>query len=187
MRDFGFVELPRRKGEHNKFAVRLGNAAAVIEVEGTGYGFGAWTKVFRAVDADTSYYGLPIGALLLQRQGLGARNLKKRRCRPLSQLGEIEAAAALLLEHAKDVLTGDFSKLDEIAERERLLQEERLANALTGEEKAAVVAASEAGHAFKRGDYGKVVELLEPHLAGLPESQRRRLEIAKTAIAERKK
>jgi hypothetical protein len=188
MREFGFVELPLRKGKYvNKFAVRIGNTAAVIEVEGTGYGSGAWTKVFRAGDADTSYYGLPIGALLLQRQGLSPTDLKKRRGKPIGQLGEIQAAAAMLLEHAKDVLSGDFSKLDEIAEQQRLLKQEWLSNALSGEEKAAVVAASEAGHAFKRGDYGKVVALLEPHLDRLSESQRRRLEIAKTAMAERRK
>jgi hypothetical protein len=81
----------------------------------------------------------------------------------------------------------DYCKRHSTGQTQRLLKQEWLANALTGEENAAVAAASEAGHAFKRGGYGKVVELLEPHLALLPESQRRRLEIAKTALAERKK
>jgi hypothetical protein len=62
---------------------------------------------------------------------------------------------------------GDFSELERIAEQQRLFEQEQLEKALPMEQKGAVVAASEAGHAFKRGDYAKVVELLESHLPDL--------------------
>jgi len=43
-------------------------------------------------------------------------------------------------------------------------------------------AASEAGNAFKRGDYAKTVKLLESHLPHLSPSQRKRYELAKKAM-----
>lgn len=189
MRDMGFVELDPRRGEQvNKFAVRIGNGKVVIEVEGINYGFAAWTKLFRASASDDDRYGLPIKELLRRRQGVGARETRrqrKRRRQSPDQLGDIRNAAEAIFEHAKDVLEGDFSALDEIVEQERLLLREQRVKALSREAKAAVVAASEAGHAFKQGDYRKVIALLEPHLSHLTPSQLRRLEIAQRALAER--
>jgi hypothetical protein len=189
IRDLGFVELPPRQGEHlNKFAVRIGNGMAVIEVEGIGYGTAASTKIFRASDAEDNRYGLPIGALLRQRQGLDAKETRKRQTRRSKlpdQLGDIRDSAAAILEHARDVLAGDFTALDQIVARERLMREERQAKALPPEIKAAVVAASQAGHAFRRGDYRKVIELLKPHLPHLPQSQQKRFQMAQRSLATR--
>src|SRR5262245_17103359 len=179
LRSKGFVELPRRKGEYvNKFSVRIGSAATILEVEGIHWGTAAWTKVFRASDGGDDREGLPIHKLCQLRQGLTAKQVEKaqkRRQKWPDQLAEIKETAATILEHAMDVLEGDFSDLDALAERERHIREEQLAKAPTKEQKGAAVAASEAGHAFKRGDYAKVIELLEPHLPHLSASQRKRL------------
>jgi hypothetical protein len=185
MRDMGFVELKVPKDRrYNEFIVRIGNGVTVIEVEGINYGFGAWTRVYRAADADTDYYGLPIYHLIRKRLGLSDKDLKKlqKRKKTDGQLAEIREEAENILKYTEDVLLGDFSALDEIIEQERLLAEEQLKRQLPPEKKAAVIAASEAGHAFKRGDYKKVVALLEPHLPHLPPSQRKRLGIAKKAM-----
>jgi hypothetical protein len=189
MRDMGFVELDPRRGEQvNEFAVRIGNGKAVIEVEGINYGFAAWTKLFRASAADDDRYGLPINELLRRRQGAGVREAtkqRKRRRQSPDQLGDIRNAAEAIFEHAKDVLEGDFSALDEIVEEERVLLQEQSVKPLSREAKAAVVAASEAGHALKQGDYRKVIALLEPHLPYLTPSQLRRFEMAQRALTER--
>jgi len=178
MRSMGFVELPGRQGKGvTCFTVRLQNATTIIEVEGIHYGTAAWTKVFRASDKEETGAGLPIYRLLQLRQGLTAKQHRRRNRQ--GQLAEVEETAAAIIKHAGDVLLGDFSELERLAETERLLQRKRLEKALPREEKAAAVAASEAGHAFKRGDYAKVVELLEPHLAHLSPSQRRRYAVAK--------
>lgn len=184
-RAMGFVELPRRQGtDVNTFTVRLGNATTIIEVEGIHWGTAAWTKVFRASDSEASRQGLPIDKLLQLRQGLTAKQVEKalkRRRKQSNQLVDIKETAAAILEYARDVLMGDFSELEQIAEQQRLCDQEQLKKALPMEQKGAVVAASEAGHAFKRGDYAKVVELLKPHLPHLSPSQRKRYAIAKKA------
>jgi hypothetical protein len=185
MRDKGFVELrgPKDNRRYNEFTVRIGNGVTVIEVAGINYGLAAWTRVFRAADADNDYYGLPIYHLIRKRQGLSDKDLnklrKKRKSKSDSQLVDIRKHAEDILKHAQDVLIGDFSELDEIVEQERLLAEERLKRQLSPEKKAAAIAASQAGHAFKRNDYKKVLALLEPHLPHLSASQRKQLAIAK--------
>jgi hypothetical protein len=181
IRTMGFVELPRRQGRDvNRFSVRIGNATTVIEVEGIHWGTAAWTKVFRTSGPRASG-GLPINRLLQLRQGLQFERASKRRRKQPDQLADATETAAAILEHARDVLMGDFSELDRIAEQERLFRQEQLKKALPKEQKAAVVAASEAGHAYKRRDYARVVELLEPHLPHLSPSQRRRYAAARKA------
>jgi hypothetical protein len=181
MREMGFVELRPRHGKNrNHFAVCIGNATTVIEVEGIHWGTAAWTKIFRAPEIDGDPYGLPIHKLLQLRQR-ECPGKRKRRRRSAGQLAEIRETAAAILAHARDVLEGDFSKLEEIAEGERRLRQQQIERQPTSEQKAAAVAASQAGHAFKRGDYRKVVELLEPHLSNLSPAQRRRFETARGA------
>ena len=184
MRDLGFREVEPRKGRHaNKFTIRIGNPTTVIEVEGIHWGSAAWTKIFRASDAEDGYYGLPISKLVRLRQGL-TENARKRLRKSSGQLSDIDNMACAIIEHAMDVLMGDFSALDAIVEQERILHQEQLAKALPKEQKEAVIAASQAGHAFKRGDYLGVVALLAPHLPYLSASQRKRFELAKKTIEE---
>ena len=183
MREFGFVEFPPRHGRHvNRFTVRLGNATTTIEVQGINWGTAAWTRVFRTPESDSDYDDLPINKLLQLRLGLSAKEVEKaqkRRRKQPDQLGDIRDTAAAILEHARDVLSGNFSALEEIADQERRFRQEQLDKALPVEQKGAIVAASRAGHAFKRGDYRKVVELLEPHLPNLSASERKRLATAR--------
>jgi hypothetical protein len=172
----GFRELGKRPGEFvNEYSVRIGNETTVIEVEGINYGMNAWTKVLRASEADQDRYGLPIGSLLAQRMRSSGG---KPGARPQGQAAQIQASARLILEHAKDVLGGDFSALDELARAEQEREAERRAQAPSSKERATLVACAKAGHAFKRGEHNKVVELLGPHLASLSSAQRKRYEIA---------
>jgi hypothetical protein len=172
----GFRELGRRPGEFvNEFTVRIGNQTTVIEVEGINWGMNAWTKVLRASEADQDRYGLPIGSLLAQRiRAAGG----KPASRPKGQAAQIQAWARLILEHAKDVLGGDFSALDALVRAEREREAERRAQTPSAEQRALLAAAAKAGHAFKKGDYQKVVELLRPHLVLLSSSQRKRYDVA---------
>ena len=177
----GFVELARRSDPYaNEFAVRIGNSTTVIEVQGIHWGADAMTLVFRSHDADTDRYGLPIGELLAMRR---AGDTPKNRSAQ-GQHAQILAAAANIIRYAQDVLSGDFAALDAIVEQNLRLQEERLARAPSPQQRAANVACSEAGHAFKRGEYPRVVELLAPHLELLPPSQKKRYEIARQRAEE---
>jgi len=125
MRSMGFVELPGRQGKGvTCFTVRLQNATTIIEVEGIHYGTAAWTKVFRASDKEETGAGLPIYRLLQLRQGLTAKQHRRRNRQ--GQLAEVEETAAAIIKHAGDVLLGDFSELERLAETERLLQRKRL-------------------------------------------------------------
>ena len=123
MRDKGYVELEPRKGEFvNEFSMRIGNGVTVIEVEGINWGMHSWTKVFRASESAGDAYGLPIGKLLDKRQGLSAKQVRKRQnlqVKRADQLAEIRETAQAIIEHADDVLSGDFTALDQIAEQER--------------------------------------------------------------------
>ncbi len=174
--DQGFRELGRRPGEFvNEFTVRLGNQTIVIEVEGINWGMNAWTKVLRASEADQDRYGLPISTLLAQRiRAAGGKPAHK----PKGQAAQIQALARLILEHAKDVLRGDLSALDALVQAEREREAERRARAPSAEQRALLAATARAGHAFKRGDYTQVVELLRPHLTLLSSSQRERYDVA---------
>jgi len=170
----GFSELPAPPGPStNPFTTRIGNSTTVIEVEGIHYGTSAWTKIFRANCSDSDQYGLPIRALLATR---APRPAKVRR--PDGQRAQILQDAADIIEYAKDVLSGDFIALDGIANQQRRLEQERIANAPSPRQRAANAACSEAGHAFNRGDYETVVDLLQPHLELLSPPQRKRYEIA---------
>jgi hypothetical protein len=175
----GFRELPRRPGAHlNEFSLRIGNSTTVIEVEGIGYGAEAWTKVFRAGEADDEPYGLPIGELLAlrapKRQGAAGR--------PVGQPAQIAHDASAMQRLAPDVLAGDFTALDELVRSGKRRDAERLAARPSPLQKAADAASAEAGHAFKRGDHRSVVELLAPHLDHLSPSQRRRLERSRALL-----
>lgn len=176
----GFKELPKRPGEFvNEFSVRIGNSTTVIEIEGIHYGLAAWTKIFRTADADTDSYGLPIHQLLTLRV---ARRKKPRQLE--DQLADIRRDAADILQHAKDVLSGDFAALDDLVAKRQQLDAERRARAPSPEQRAALVACAEAGHAFERGDYRKVVDLLRPHINLLSPAQKKRYEIAFERIAD---
>ena len=63
-----------------------------------------------------------------------------------------------------NVLMGDFSELERIAEQQRLFEQEQLEKALPMEQTRRGCRRVRGGAWFKRGDYAKVVELLEPHL-----------------------
>jgi len=176
-----FRELPGRSGDHaNEFSVRIGSSTTVIEIEGIHYGKAAWLKIFRATEADVDHYGLPIGKLLTLRSDGGNVNARA----PISQLQQIRRDAEAMLLYAQDVLSGDFSALDDLVKVQKQLNEELLAKMPSPAQRAADTASAAAGHAFKQGDYRKVVELLTPHLDLLSPSQKKRYQISKGRITD---
>lgn len=176
-----FRELPGRSVDQaNEFSVRIGNSTTVIEIEGIHYGKAAWLKVFRATEADADYYGLPIGKLLTARSE--GRNVNAHAQK--SQLEQIRQDAEDILQYAQDILSGDFSALDDLVKVQKKLDEERRAKMPSPAQRAADAASAAAGHAFKQGDYCKVVELLTPHLDLLSPSQKKRYEVSKGRISD---
>lgn len=174
--DFGFQEIPRSSGKFtNEYMVRLTNETTLIEVEGIHYGFGAWAKLYKAVPKTESNSFLPTNRLLSSRMGT-IRSVKRKE--PVGQLREVQEDAEAILKHARDVLEGDFTAIDLVAEQILAEEQERKRNAPSPEQRAANSACSEAGHAFKNEEHAKVVELLSPHLEYLPVSQRKRYEIS---------
>lgn len=173
----GFVELPPHEEEwRNPFAVRLGNPSLVIEVEGTGYGESADMQVFRIQASVLCECTHPLWSLINTRRPVQP---KLRRGQGGGQRQEVFRHAAIVMEYASDILSGDVAALDEAIEAERRVEEERKVARPSREQRAADAAASEAGYAFKRGEYSVAANLLEPHLDLLPSSQRKRYEIAR--------
>lgn len=169
----GFVEVqPRLPG--NEFTVALTNSSTIVQVQGIHYGAAAHLSVYRRDDTTGDRSELPIYELLSQR--LGSSSIRRRNIS--TQEDEIREDAANLLAHAPDVLAGDFTELERLAERRRSEEQERRARAPSPEQRAANVAMSEAGHLFHAGRFDEVAELLHPHLDHLPPSQRRRYEFA---------
>lgn len=166
----------------NLFFVRIGNTSTLIEVEGINWGANAWTKVFRADKAAHDRDCLPIGRLLEQRGAVPVFKKGKRQD-SLSQEEQIYLYAYAIMNAAKDVLTGDFSALDVLVAEDEELQQQRDSRAPSPSQKAANIASSEAGHAFKNGDYSKTVELLKPHLKHLNDSQKKRYQLALSRLA----
>jgi hypothetical protein len=133
----GFAETAPRSAVHaNPFSVRIANSTTVIEVEGVHYGAAAWTKLFRRPDVDLDQYGLPIGELLAMR--VLERMSKKHAAE--GQRAQLFRDAADLFQHAQDVLSGDFSALDAISQKQAQLEQERRARAPTPQQRAANIA-----------------------------------------------
>lgn len=112
---------------------------------------------------------------------------KNKRKMEFSQKEQIYFAAQFIQNNLKNVLQGDYTLL---TQRSQQLAEEKaknrtdLAKFLNDPEaqakRDAIVAISEAGHAFKNKNYKKVVEILEPHIKYLPPKQLERLMVAKS-------
>jgi len=169
-----FREMPKRAGDFvNEYSVRIVNSTTVIEVEGIHYGKAAWLKIFRAAEADSDHYGLPIGQLLALRI-----SRRKKPSKLQGQLAQIRQDAADFMQYAQDIVAGDFSALDDLIKVQNQLDEERRARMPSPAQRAANAACAAAGHAFKTGDHRKVVELLTPHLDLLSPSQKKRFEIS---------
>ena len=113
----GYRELPDREGRFvNPYSIRIGNSTTVIEVEGIHYGAGAWTKVFRAGEADSNADSLPVFDLINERSPLPKMKKNKERT---GQLAEIREDAARIMAHASDVLAGDFSAIERVEKKLR--------------------------------------------------------------------
>ena len=166
------------------FKIQLTNGVIVLIVEGINWGLNAATYIGRYPYSDDlsirGEWSLPVWRLINQRRGVSPASLSKarRKRRQPGQLEQISTDARLLKEYGSDVIAGDLKAVDDLKRQEKEREAAARANAPFIVQRRADVAVTDAGHAFKRGEYHRVVELLEPHLALLPPSQRKRYEIA---------
>ncbi len=151
---YSFVEQPLPDREFiNQFQVRLANQTTLIIVEGISYGLDTWTKVYNLSRSLEDDYGLPIWRLINERRGVPWPQKKSKKKAGLDQLEQVAKHANYLLEYTQDILGGDFTEIDQIVERERIEQYKKELNAPSPKQRAANVAASEAGHEFKKKNY----------------------------------
>jgi hypothetical protein len=177
--EYEFTPAPLPAGEFvNEFQCRLSNGMLTLVVEGVAYGRDAMVSM-------EDNCGRSVGiACLLPGWAPFAKPKKRKEKNRLDQDQQIAQAAQQLREHGQDILNGDLERFNKIGDRinsimKRFEEEAREASLSSPEQRVANAAASEAGHAFKRGDYALVAKLLEPHLELLPPSQRKRYEVAR--------
>jgi hypothetical protein len=90
-----------------------------------------------------------------------------RRRRQPDQLEQIALIAGMLRAHCTDFLTGDLTRFNAAVARWKEITRPRPISAEQREQRAFDTACSEAGHAFKRGEFKRVIELLAPHMSRL--------------------
>lgn len=163
----------------NKFQVIFSKDNFKLIVLGEGYGTIA-SVFFMSPNNEKIPYGL------LDKNN---RDFKKIKKKETSQKDQIFFAAQFIKENLTNVLQGDHTLLVQLGNHfaeVKAKSKEDLSNFLNDPEaqaeRAARVAVSEAGHAFKKKNYKQFVELLEPHIKHLPPKQMKRLIAAKSQL-----
>jgi hypothetical protein len=178
--EFGFreTEPPPSHLEVNPFIVWFANETTLVQVEGIKWGFAAQVTL-RPVGSRDVYAAVPLWAIIKHRRP----DLYEELARSPGQLGDVREYARALREVASEVLKGDFrvfASARAIVEayavqlRESQRQESRDRN-----HRAAVAVAADA---FRAGDFGRVVELLTPHIELLTAAERARLSYARARV-----
>ena len=122
-----FREIAKATGKHvNSYQVRIANGTTIIEVEGINFGHNAMSWLARR-DRDEPIYRHRYDSRVPLWTVLKAKGLEGRRA--VGQLDAIRRDAALIIEHCRDVLGGDFAIFDKvpalIEENARKLRDER--------------------------------------------------------------
>jgi hypothetical protein len=175
-REFAFreTEPPASHLEVNPFIVWFVNRTTLVQVEGISWGFAAQVTL-GPVGSRDEHATVPLWAVIKHRRP----DLYEGFTRSPGQLGAVRDYARALREAASDVLRGDFGVFASacaivedqgIQLRQRQHQERRDRNYRT-----AVTAAADA---FRARDFGRVVELLKPHLELLTPAERARFDYA---------
>ena len=167
VRELGFTVLPDPL-EYNEYSVRFRKGTMGVDVYGEGYGTIADCKL-RHGDTEVSVWTYaPIPA----RQ---PRMRRKKGSMP-TQLEQIEGIAAALREHWMDFLAGDPTSFHQRLTAWTDYWNNQRATPAQLARKPFNVASTQAGHAFKNGEFSRVVDLLSPYAAVLGKKQRKMLE-----------
>lgn len=167
---FQFLLLPTPR-EYNAFSVRWRRGEFGVDVYGEGYGTSASCDLLIG-ESDVVSLGL-----LIPPSERSAPRPKKQRP---DQLEQVRILAHLLQVHAADFLGGDRQRFDATLKEWRRVRAPQRQTPEDIVNKARRVAGTEAGHAFKRGDFAKVVQLLEWHEGHLSRRQRSMLIAARS-------
>jgi hypothetical protein len=180
-RDFAFreEEPPASQVEGNPFVVWFVNATTLVQVQGINWGFAAQV-ILGPADAGAEWHAtVPLWAIVKHRRP----DLYDESARSPGQLGDIRDYAHALREAASDVLTGDFrvfSSARAIIEAHAVQQRRhQQAEARDRNHMAAVKAAAVA---FRARDFGRVAELLGPHVDLLTPAERAKHDYARAHI-----
>jgi hypothetical protein len=179
-REFAFreTEPPASHLEVNPFIVWFANETTLVQVEGINWGFAAHVTL-GPVGSPVVHATVPLWAVIKHRSPEVYEEVR----RSPGQLGDVRAYARALREVASDVLRGDFRvfasaraivEAQGVQLRESQRQEWRNRNY-----RAAVTAAADA---FRASDFGRVVELLMPHVELLTPAERARLSYARARV-----
>ena len=163
VRDYGFTRLAEPR-EYNPYSVCFRKGELGIDIYGENWGQNASCDLLRG--KEDLYLTLIIPA-------------SERQPWPKGQLAQINEIGVRLSQHASDFLTGDMTRFDAaLTEWKRVTKHRPYTDAMRHERDLST-AVTEAGHASKRGEYAKVVELLEPHESELSQHQKRMLDEAR--------
>ena len=179
-REFAFREadLPVSHLEVNPFIVSFANGTTLVQVEGISWGFAAQVTLGPAGSSD-EHTTVPLWAVIKHRRP----ELYEELTKSPGQLAAVRDYARALREVATDVLRGDFSVFDAaraIVEAQGVqLREIQRQESRDGNYRAAVTAATDA---FRIRDFGRVVELLRPHMELLTPAERARLSYARKHV-----
>jgi len=180
LKEYGFIEAPLPKdGFTNQYQVIFSKDDIELKILGEGYG-----RIASVLFVAPNGIEVPCGCL--DKNSQLAKNVRKKGGVELSQREQIYSAAKFIATHLKPILLGDYTYLIEhgnhlFEQREKSRESLRkfINDPKARAERAAIVAISEAGHAFRNEQFKRVVELLEPHIKYLPPKQIERLEISK--------
>jgi hypothetical protein len=162
---FQEVQAPR---QYNEFSLCFRRGSLGVDVYGEGWGEVASCDLIHGDDQ------LSFGWLIPHT----AQPQLSRRPRP-NQLDQIATIGALLQTHCTDFLTGDLARFAAALARWKEMTRPRAISPAQREQRAFDSACSEAGHAFKRGDFSRVIELLAPHVGRLGRRHAAMLETAR--------
>jgi hypothetical protein len=179
-REFAFreTEPPANHLEMNPFIIWFANETTLVQVEGINWGFAAQVAI-GPVGSRDEHATVPLWAVIKHRRP----EVYEEFTRSTGQLGDVRAYARALREVASDVLRGDFrvfAAARAIVEAQRVqLRESQRQESRDRNYRAAVTAASDA---FRARDFGRVVELLMPHMELLTPAEHATLSYARARV-----
>jgi hypothetical protein len=167
LRDFGFTALPDPL-EHNEYSVRFRKGKFGVDVYGEGYGTHVDCRLLHGSSEESVWIHRPVPARLP----------RKRRTKGPgpTQLAQIERIAGALREHWTDFLEGDLTSFRQRSAAWLAFQRSLKRTPEQMARRPFDIASTEAGHAFKSGEFARVVLLLRPYSALLGKKQKQMLE-----------
>jgi hypothetical protein len=175
---FGFRDVVQRDEKYiNPYSVLYRKNQIAVLIEGISYGFSVDCQLriehHGAIEAPVQF---SLGYLMAMRT---PRLLEPRYPDRRGQLTQLPRLAEGLREAAMDLISGDFSRLNDA--RPFIAKEQEKA-ALEGRRRELSCVDSKSQEAFHSGDFRRVIDLLSPHDIELNKAARKRLEIARKRL-----